>query len=70
LHNDGYEEFCLLGFLGYNALQTLGSQQTLRRNMSPPSSGSKNNPSRVAAFLLGLFFKPEDGGYVFLGNVD
>lgn len=43
-----------------------------RRNMTPPSSWSKNNPSekRVysscypvhSVFLLGLLFDPEDGG--------
>jgi hypothetical protein len=38
-----YEEFCLLG---YNAVQSVESQSVLRRNMSPPSSGSKNNPSK------------------------
>jgi hypothetical protein len=43
---------------------------------SPPSSGSKNNPSKKpaatwfhAGFLLCLFFKPEDGGNMFLRNV-
>jgi hypothetical protein len=38
-HNGGYEEFCLLG---YNSLQSVGSQQTFRRNMMPPSSGSRS----------------------------
>jgi hypothetical protein len=52
---------------------------TLRRNMSPPSSGSKNKLSKKpaglllvicvhASFLLGLFV-PEDGGDIFLRNV-
>jgi hypothetical protein len=39
-HSGGYEEFHLLG---YNAVE---SQQMFRRNMSPPSSGSKNEPSK------------------------
>jgi hypothetical protein len=37
------EEFC---HLGYNAVQSVESQLTFRRNMSLPSSGSKNNPSK------------------------
>jgi hypothetical protein len=37
------KNFCLLG---YNAMQSVESQQTFRRNMSPPSSGSKNKPSK------------------------
>jgi hypothetical protein len=46
--------------------------------MSPPSSGSKNKPDKKqalfstcfhAGFLLGLFFKPADGGDMFLRNV-
>jgi hypothetical protein len=32
-----------LGLLGYNAVWSVGSQPTLRRNLSPSSSGSKNN---------------------------
>jgi hypothetical protein len=40
--------------------------------MSLPSSGSKNKPSKKQAtsfhayFSLGLFFDPEDAGYMFL----
>jgi hypothetical protein len=46
--------------------------------MSPPSSGSKNKPSKKptlkqmasrAGFSLGLFFNPENGGEMFLRNV-
>jgi hypothetical protein len=44
--------------------------------MSPPSSWSRNEPSKstasyllLANFLLGLLFDPEDGGDMFLRNV-
>jgi hypothetical protein len=46
--------------------------------MLPPSSGSKNKLSKKpalfatcshAAYLLGLFLNPEDGGDMFLQNV-
>jgi hypothetical protein len=46
------EEFDLLE---YNAVQSIESQLTFRRNMSSPSSGSKNNPSKrpfCSSFLL------------------
>jgi hypothetical protein len=50
---------------------------TFRKNMLPPSSGSKNKPSTMvvlatcfhAGFLFGLFFDPEDGGNMFLQSV-
>jgi hypothetical protein len=64
----GYEEFYLLG---YNAVYTVEYQPTFRKNMSPPSSGSKNRPRTCfhAGFLLSLFFDPRDGGEMFLRNV-
>jgi hypothetical protein len=37
------EEFCLPG---YNAMQSVESEPKFRRNMSPPSSWSKNKPSK------------------------
>jgi hypothetical protein len=42
-HNGGYEELYLMG---YNALQSVESQLTFRRNMLPSSSGSKNKSSK------------------------
>jgi hypothetical protein len=40
--------------------------------MSPPSSGLKYKPCKKPASnrQLGLFFNPEDGGYMFLQNTD
>jgi hypothetical protein len=37
----------------------------------PPSSWSKNKPSNhlLSLWFLGLFFDPEDGGYMYLENV-
>jgi hypothetical protein len=46
-HSDGYEEFCLLG---YNGVQSVESHPTFRRNIPPPSSGSKNKPSKKAVW--------------------
>jgi hypothetical protein len=43
LANYWFEEYCLLG---YNAVQSVESQQTFRRNVSPPSSGSKDKASK------------------------
>jgi hypothetical protein len=73
------EEICL----GYNTVLSAESQPMYQRNMSLPSSGSKNKPSKKlawrqvalfttcfhAGFLLGLFFDPVDGGDMFLQNV-
>jgi hypothetical protein len=67
--------------LGYNALQSVESQQTFRRNILALSSGS-NYPSKILAlkqsliflrnitsiFRVGLFC-PEDGGETFIRNV-
>jgi hypothetical protein len=41
------EEFCILG---YNAVKSVDSQLTFRRNMSPPSSGSNSKPSEIPAW--------------------
>jgi hypothetical protein len=37
-HSGGYEEYHLMG---YNAVYSVECQPTFRRNISPPSSGSK-----------------------------
>jgi hypothetical protein len=67
--NREYEEYYLLG---YYVVYSVESQPTLRRNMSPPSSGS-NKPSKMPAWKqvasqLGLF-DLEDGDNMFLRNV-
>jgi hypothetical protein len=66
---------------GYNAVQYVDSQLMFRRNMSPPSSGSKNKlsmkparsrqqvPVLPASCFLRLSFDSEDGGDMFLRNV-
>jgi hypothetical protein len=51
----------------YNAVQSVQTQPTFRRNTSPPSSGSKNKTSSAcyllyAGFLLGLSFSSENSG--------
>jgi hypothetical protein len=60
--------------LAYNAVNSAECQPTIRRNVLPPSSGSKKSVKaggmkRSAGFLLGLFLDPEDGGNMFLRNV-
>jgi hypothetical protein len=62
-HGDNYEEH---GLLGCNAVK-FGENPTFRRNILPPTSGSKNDPSNkptVAGDLssLSLLFDPEYGG--------
>jgi hypothetical protein len=59
-------------------MQSFEIQQTFRRNISPPSSESKNKLSRkisrtiiallIACYLSVLFFDAEDGGDIFLRN--
>jgi hypothetical protein len=41
-HSGGYQE---LSPLGYNGMWSTENQTALQRNMSPPSSGSKNKPN-------------------------
>jgi hypothetical protein len=45
-HSGGYEQNYLLG---YNAVWSVESQPTLRRNISPPSSEAKNKQSKIEA---------------------
>jgi hypothetical protein len=44
-HNSHYEQYCLLGCKSVY----FGDSQTVWRNISPPSSGSKNEPSKKLA---------------------
>jgi hypothetical protein len=44
--DNGHEEFRLLG---YDAMYSVESQPTFRRNMSPSSSGLKNKPCKKLA---------------------
>jgi hypothetical protein len=63
--------------LRYKTVYSVESQPTFRRNISPPSSGSKQETSGKAllvtwfrdASLLCLFFDAENGGNMFLRNV-
>jgi hypothetical protein len=48
-HSGSYEEYYLVG---YNAVQSIESQLTFRRNMWPLSSRCKNKPSKKPAFTL------------------
>jgi hypothetical protein len=53
-HSGGFEEFYLLG---YNAVYSVERQPTIRRNISPSSSGLKNKPREkqllpTACFML------------------
>jgi hypothetical protein len=47
-HSGSCEEFCLLG---YKSCSTVKIKPTSRRNTSPPSSGSKNKPSKKQVTL-------------------
>jgi hypothetical protein len=60
----GYAEFYLLG---HNAMYSVESQPTFRRNLSPPSSGSKNKLSKKPEKRWQA--QTEDGGDMFLRNV-
>jgi hypothetical protein len=72
-HSRGCEHLYLLG---YNAVQSVESQLTFRRNLSLTSSGSKGKPSKKPTWstqqteiLLDLFFDPESGGGMSLRNI-
>jgi hypothetical protein len=62
-HSDGYEEFYLLG---YNYVQSVESQPTFRRNISPPSLLAT---CFHVGFLFGLVFDFEVRRCMFLRNV-
>jgi hypothetical protein len=49
-------------------MQSVKSQPTFRRNISLPSSESKNKQSKKPEqkHVASLFFDPEDGGDIFL----
>jgi hypothetical protein len=49
--NNTQEEYSLLG---NNAMQSVESQPTFRRNILPPSSGSKNKPGKIPASRGGM----------------
>jgi hypothetical protein len=64
------EKKCLLGF---NAVKSVESHPTFRRNMSPPSSRSKNKLSSARCLLHSGFFqvlfRRKDESDMFLQNV-
>jgi hypothetical protein len=65
----GYKEYYLLG---YDAMQSVGSQPTFRRNILPclsPGFTALLATCFHAGSFLGLFFDSEDRGDMFLRNV-
>jgi RsiW-degrading membrane proteinase PrsW (M82 family) len=68
------EEGCVMFLRNVGRLSV--DYTVIQRNMSPPSSGSKNKPSNIllatcfhTKFFLGLFFDTEEGCVMFLRNV-